>query len=201
VALVVALGAGCADDVAPAAQIGDVSVTTDELFDELDQWASSPTLLAQLQVGSLRGASPESYDMQFVDFVLSNRISFVLHNEQFDALGLDLSDAELAEVRASLFANPGITAAVLGELSTEYGDNLVADVARQFAVNRTLGESYNQWSADAFTTTDVEINPQFGTWAQSTGSIEPPPGPRPAPIADPFADPSADPSTEPAAGP
>jgi len=185
VALVGVVAAGCANDVAPAARVGEsIEITDDALMAEVAEWAGSPTLLTQLQVASTAGAGAGSYSTRFVDFLLTTRISFELHNAEFEKLKLQLTDKELADVRAGLFPDPAASAAVLDELSPRYADRLVADAARQFAVSQALGDGYQAWQVQAFTGTDIEINPRYGSWDPQAAAVAPPSGPRPAPGAD-----------------
>ena len=181
IALTVALaGAGCADDVAPAATIGDTTVTEDDLMAEVDAWAASPALLNELQVAAA-GSDERGYPMAFVDFVLTNRVAFELHNAEFEARGLELTDQELEDTRSQLFADPSITDTVLDELGEEYADILVADVARQFKLQTELGDDYGAWAQEAFTQTEISVSPRFGSWDVPSGAVVPPEGPTPAP--------------------
>jgi hypothetical protein len=179
------LGSGCADGVAPAATVGDsIEISDDDLMSELAEWAASPTLIAQLQIAGTEGAGVGSYDIDFVDFLLTTRISFELHNAQFDELGLELTAEELANVRAALFADPEASAAVLDELSPPYADRLISDAARQFAVSEAMADDYQAWQVEAFTATDIQINPRYGRWSTQAASVVPPTGPIPAPAND-----------------
>jgi len=181
IALTVALvGAGCADDVAPAATVGDIKVSEDDLMAEVAAWAGSPTLLQQLQVAAA-GSDDGGYPMAFVDFVLTNRVSFELHNAEFEARGFELTDQDLEDVRSQLFADPSITAAVLDELGDDYADVLVADVARQFKIQSELGDGYADWAQEAFTQTEIDVSPRYGSWDVPSGSVLPPDGPTAAP--------------------
>lgn len=180
-ALALVVVAGCADDVSPAVQLGDRSISSEQLFDEVDEWAGSPTLLEQLQAGEVSGEGVGTYSTGFVDFVLSNRIAFELHNQQFEALGLQLTPEEIDAVRQGLFADPSITERVLGELSADYRERLLEDVARQFSVTQAMAEGYDQWLGEAYAS-GVEIDPRLGTWDPTTGAVSPPSGPRAAPI-------------------
>jgi len=181
IALTVALaGAGCADDVAPAATVGDAQVSEDDLMAEVDAWAASPTMLQQLQVAAA-GSDERGYPMAFVDFVLTNRVAFELHNAEFEERGLELTDQDLDDVRSQLFADPTVTATVLDELGEEYADILVADVARQFKLQTELGDDYAAWANEAFTQTDISVSPRFGSWDVPSGAVIPPEGPTPAP--------------------
>jgi hypothetical protein len=188
VVLIGALSAGCADDVAPAVRVGDITeISNDDLMAEVEEWAGSDTLLTNLQVASTEGEGAGSYATAFIDFVLSNRIGFELHNAQFKELGLELVDEEVSQVRAGLFADPAQSAAVFEELSTSYGDRLVEDVARQVAVSNAMApEDYQAWQLEAFTGTDIAVNPRYGAWDDTSLSVLPPSGPLPPPGGDLF---------------
>ena len=190
IALTLALtGAACSDDVAPAATIGDVTVNEDDLMTEVEAWAGSPALLQQLQVASA-GSEDRGYPMAFVDFVLTNRVAFELHNKEFEERGYELTDQELEDVRAQLFQDPAVTATVLEELG-DYADVLVADVARQFRIQTELADEYDAWATEAFTQTDISVSPRYGKWDLLSGTVIPPEGPKPAPTSTttPFAAP------------
>lgn len=189
-ALAVALSAGCADDVAPAATVGDsTEISTDDLMAEVAAWAGSPGMLAALQVSEPAGASEGSYSTAFVGNVLTFRLTFALHNAEFDELGLELSEQQLSEVRSALFGDAATSAEVLEELGPRVGDQLVEDAARRFAVTEALGEEgYQAWLAEAYTSTEIEVNPRYGSWDRVSGSVVPPEGPRSAPSANPFAE-------------
>jgi hypothetical protein len=186
VVLVGALIAGCSDDVAPAVRIDDRTISTRQLLDEVAEWAGSPTLAEQLGITEVRGAGEGSYDTTFVAFLLTNRISFEVHNAQFRDLDLTLTEEDEEQVRAGLFPDPAASAAVFDELSPGYGDELVADVARQFAVSQAMGEEYEAWRTDALSGRDIEVNPKYGSWDATTAQLVPPEGPRPAPGAGSF---------------
>jgi hypothetical protein len=186
--LVGSLAAGCSDDVAPAVRIGDQTISTRELLDEVAEWAGSSTLAEQLGISEVRGAGEGSYDTAFVGFLLTNRISFEVHNAQFERLDLTLTQDERDQVRAGLFPDPAASAAVFDELSKGYGDQLVADVARQFAVSQAMGEEYEAWRVEALSGSDIEVNPKYGSWDATTAQLVPPEGPRPAPGAEGFAE-------------
>lgn len=168
---------GCASDVAPAVKIDDQRISNDDLLAEVAEWRGSPTLMDALQQPAVSADGPDNYPTQFVDFVLSNRISFVIHNAEFAALGLELSDSDLEEVRSQLLDDPATTEAVLKELSSSYADELVADVARQAAVRGAHGDGYNDWVAEAFGAAEIDVNPRFGRWDAASGQVVGPDGP------------------------
>ena len=178
--LAVALAAGCADDTDPAARVGDATVSHDDLLTEVEAWASSPTLLEQLQVPGTGSPTGTGYSTEFVDLVLTNRVAFELHNAEFEARGFELSDQELEAVRTGLLGDPDVTATALDELGA-YGEDLVADVARQFKLQTELADEYAIWAQEAFTQEDIEVSPRYGTWDSASGAVLAPEGPRPAP--------------------
>jgi hypothetical protein len=168
---------GCASDVAPAVQIDGQRISNDDLLAEVAEWRGSPTLMGALQLPTVDVDGPDNYPTQFVDFVLSNRISFEIHNAEFAALDLELSDSDLEEVRSQLLDDPATTEAVLKELSSSYADQLIADVARQTAVRDAHGDGYNDWVAEAFGAAEIDVNPRFGRWDAASGQVVGPDGP------------------------
>jgi hypothetical protein len=172
--LVALVGAGCSDGGAPAARVSDsIVITNDELMDEVAEWASSPALLQQVGLESAEGAAPGSYASNLVDVVLTNRIRFDLHREQFDALGLSADEEQAADLEEQL-------APVLDEVSGAFGERLVGDLVRVNAVATAMGQEYAAWFDEA-TGDDVEVSSRYGTWDRAAGTVVPPTGPRPAP--------------------
>jgi hypothetical protein len=175
-ALAGALGAaGCADDVSPAATVGDVTVSDEDLMAEVEAWAGSPTLVQILQVAD-PASTGSSYSSAFVGDVLEYRIGFEMNNAEFERLGLELTDTDRDDVRANLFQDAAATAAVLSELGA-YGDQLVEDVAKSFKLQTELGDDYAAWAAEAYPAADIEVSPRYGTFDLATGLVEPPDGP------------------------
>lgn len=187
-ALAALAGTGCTDDVAPAAQIGDVRITESELLDEVAEWAEHPALLAVVQfpeelVDGAGSGAGSTYSTALVDFVLGSRVSFEVHRAEFERRDLDLPDDVLEMVRTDLFGPQ--TEAVADEISPEYFDRLVEDVAIRLHLAEELGEGeYDEWLAAA--TADVEVNPRYGSWDAETSQVSPPIDPA-APAAPAFA--------------
>jgi hypothetical protein len=173
--------AGCADESDPAARVGADTVSHDDLLGEVEAWTGSPTLLLALEAGETGSESASGFNTQFVGLVLTNRIAFQLHNAEFEARGLELSDEELEEVRTRLLGDPNATAAALDELGEPYAEQLVADVARQFRVQAELADEYAAWAEESFTSADIEVSPRYGTWDTARAAVRAPEGPRQAP--------------------
>ena len=122
-------------------------------------------------MGETGSESASGFSTQFVDLVLTNRIAFELHNAEFEARGLELSDEELEEVRTGLLGDPDATAAALDELGEPYAEQLVADVARQFRIQTELADEYAAWAEESFTSADIEVSPRYGTWDTASGAV------------------------------
>lgn len=178
-ALVVAVPAGCADDVSPAIRIDDVAIGNDALLDEVAQWGGNPTLLQAVQFPTdlVEGSAPGSWSNELVGFVVGTRVGFELHRVEFEALGLEIDPASRDAVRAQLFGDPALTEQVLSEFTGDYGDELIDSVARQLAVEEALGEEYAAWVDEAYTEGEVEVNPRYGSWDAESGRVVPPEGP------------------------
>jgi hypothetical protein len=172
--LVASLGAGCAEGGVPAASVGDsIEITNEELMDEVAHWAASPALLEQVGVPTAEGAAPGSYSSSLVDVVLTNRIRFDVHREQFEALGLAVDPEATDTLQEQL-------AGVLDEVSPAFGEQLVGDLVRVSGVSEAMGQEYTPWFAE-ITGSDVEVSSRYGTWDRQAATVVPPEGPRPAP--------------------
>lgn len=180
-ALSLVTAAGCADDVSPAARVGDVKIDNDALLDEVSEWNGSSTLLSFFQLTGAPEGGAQRFPMAFVDVVLTNRISFELHRAKFEELGLELTEQDLDDMRSGLIGDPESSAKVLDELSPEYGERLVEDVARQALVANTLGDEYEPWARAAFASDEIEVSPRYGTWDPTAAQITPPKDPKAAP--------------------
>jgi len=184
----VAVGAGCADRVAPAARVGDTVVTTDQLLDEVSEWAGNDQTARATE---LAGSTSEwGYAMAPVVSILHERIILDITATTFDDLGLELTDASRDEALGVLIGDPTQAEAAFAGFSDEYADRYVDDFAKGVAVQQELGEEeFRAMILDG--ARDVEVNPRFGTWDAANASIIPPEGPRPAPGTEVLTDPSA----------
>ena len=174
-ALALFASAGCADDVSPAARIGDVTITNDELLDEVAAWVANPQAI---DPATLDESAPGTYPLELVRQLLQQRLDFELHHIEFDALGLELDDNLREQALTTLFGDPSAADAAFEAFTDEFAAAFVDDVARQIAVQGELGdEGYTTWRTDAYRTTDIEVSPRYGTWDGTTGQIVPPTGP------------------------
>jgi len=174
-ALALVASAGCADDVSPAARIGDVKITNDELLDEVAQWVANPSAVDPATVAS---TTPGSYPLELVRQLLQQRVDFELHRQEFELLGLEVDDDLRQEAISVLFGDPAAADAAFAAFTEEFAASFVDDVARQIAVQNELGEEgYTAWRAETYSEADIEVNPRYGSWDGTTGQIVPPSGP------------------------
>lgn len=183
----------------PAATIGDETVSSAELADEVESWASNPAMLPAIRVpeAGQEGRRPSS----LVTFVLTHRII----SEQARAM---LAEArQLAadnEVDLAAMGVPGEALADPGEdeidgildqldqqFTTPAGERVFADYPEDFrrALARDLAfqdrlQLTVQLGVEA---PDVSVNPKYGTAEVLQGGIVQvvgPLGPRPAPLTE-----------------
>jgi hypothetical protein len=172
---VLALSAGCADEVSPAARVGELEVTDDELMDEVEQWAANPAAFDQSQ---LAGLNPGTYPMRLVDVILQQRIDLELHKTRFDELDLDLDDSLRTTALAQLFQGDlALAQQALEGFTEDYADRYVDDISRQVAVEQALGQDYIAWRTEAYREADIEVSPRYGRWDAEAQSVVEPDGP------------------------
>jgi hypothetical protein len=169
-------GAGCADDVSPAARIGDASISDSDLLDEVDEWANNDQAFDPTQ---LEGLNPGTYPMRLVDVILQQRIDLELHAQKFEELGLELDDDMRQQGLLILFQGDLSSAqGALSGFSEDYAERYVDDVGRQIAVETELGEAeYLAWRNEAYLEADIEVSPKYGRWDSEQQSVVGPDGP------------------------
>lgn len=180
-ALTLAVTAGCADDVSPAARIGDLKISNEAFLDEMAEWAGNRAAVDE-QV--LQDSSPGTYPLELTRQLLQQRIDFELHNLEFERLGLALDEEMRDRALTIVFGDPSAAEEPLSEFSDDFAQRYTDDVARQIAVTDELGdEGYGEWREQAYAETDIEVSPRYGTWDRETGQIVPPAGPSESPEA------------------
>lgn len=170
--------AGCADAVSPAIRVGDATVSNDELLDEIDQWIGNPVAVDPAQVA---GLTPGGYPGELVRQLISQRIDFLIHAEEFDRLGLEITDELRNDALVALFGDPSAATDAFAAFSEEFAASFTDDVARQIAVQDALGEEeYSAWYGAAYERTDIEVNSRYGSWDPATRTVAAPATPTPA---------------------
>jgi len=179
----VATSAACADDVAPAARIGDRTITTDELLDEVAEWADNDQTQRAQELGAV--TTPAGYAIDPVISILQDRITFEIAGQAFDELGLALDDGLLAQASTFFFGEGPQAEAARAGFSEGYADRYVEGLARGIAVQTELGEEdFAQMILEGGR--DVEVSSRYGEWDASRLTIVAPAGPRAAPGSDAF---------------
>jgi hypothetical protein len=177
-ALVLALvvASGCADDVSPAARIGDTSVSNADLLEEVDEWAKNPQAFDEAELEAL---NPGTYPMQLVDAILHQRIDLELHAQKFEELSLTLDDTMRQQALLVIFQGDLTNAQqALAGFSEDYAEDYVDGIGRQIAVESELGEAeYLAWRNQAYVDADIEVSPRYGRWDPAQQAVVGPDGP------------------------
>ena len=95
-----------------------------------------------------------------VNVVLSNRIRFDLHREQFDALGLELTGGALDQVRTALLRSSSRRGARRARRASASSSSRTSASMR---CPQAMGEGYDAWFDEA-AGADVEVSSRYGTW-------------------------------------
>jgi hypothetical protein len=185
-ALALTITAGCAEDVSPAARIGEIKISDDDLLAEVGEWAGNPQVINPAQ---LAASPPGTYPQELVGAILGQRITLELHRVEFEELDLELSDELRAQALQVLFGgDQSIADQALGGFSDDFADEYIDDVTRQIAVEAELGEEgYVDWLTATMGEAEIEVSPRYGTWDAEAGTVVPPEGPaQPAPDVSPL---------------
>lgn len=164
---------GCADDVSPAVRVGEATVSNDDFLDEVTQWAGNPMAVDPAQVS---GLTPGGYPGELVRQLLRQRIDLMIHQQEFDRLGLELDDGRRNDALVALFGDPAQAEEAFATFSDDFAASFTDDIARQVALQDELGqEGYSEWYVDAYEAADVEVNSRYGRWDPATRSVVAPP--------------------------
>lgn len=183
----------------PAATIGDESVSSDQLADEVEAWASNPAMLQAIRVPEIGEEGRRASAL--VSFVLSHRIV----SEQARAM---LAEARrMAADNEVDLAEMGVSGEALGDPAEEEIDSILEQLDQQFTspegeqiftayppdFRRSLAEDLAfqerlqlavQLGVEA---PEVSVNPKYGTAEVLQGGIVQvvgPVGPLPAPLTE-----------------
>jgi hypothetical protein len=174
-ALVLALSAGCSDDSSAAAHVGGTTIDNEEFLDEVGQWVGNPVAV---DPASLTSTAPGSYPLELVRQLLQQRIDFEMARQEFEDRGLKLTDELRQQAVTLVLGDPANAKQAFAAFSDGFADDFVDDVARQVALQSELGEDgYSKWRTEAYKSTDIDVNPRYGTWDPETTQITAPEGP------------------------
>jgi hypothetical protein len=153
----------CGASLSPAIEVNADEVSRSDLLEQ------TATLAEPLGLGSSTTVSGD-----FTRDVIVIRINELVFNQAAADLGIEISDEHLEEAadlvranNAEQFPDPEIL------------DEVVAMLAPSVAAQLALGESAdaNQVLLDAYASSDIRVDPRFGTWDGTTGRVDPPPAP------------------------
>lgn len=174
-ALMGGLASGCAEDVSPAVRVDGHAISNDDFLTEIDEWAGNPAAVDPAQLASM---APGTLPQTLVAQILQQRIDLELHAQEFDELGLEMTDEARAQMVAAIGqGDEAVGRQALAGFSEGFADAYLDDATKQALVEQELGLDYADWQAEALTGADVELNSRYGSWDPATGTITPPPGP------------------------
>ncbi len=180
-AAVVAAGlvsTGCGAEQSAALRVGDQSVSQSELFEELEFITTNEdfrsALFEGVQLSDMQGTLRTSYTQPFVGAMLDRRLRFLLAGEALDANGIEITDADRADIEQQLDEIPGAD-----EMPAGYREDFVEGFARLSVLQSAAGDEaeINSQLREAAQSTEIVVNSRFGTWDADNLIIEPPPAP------------------------
>jgi len=183
----------------PAATVGDTTVSSGDLADEVEQWASNPAMLQAIGVPEIGSEGRRASAL--VSFVLSHRVV----SEQARTMLAEARD--LAESGDVDLAEAGVDGEALADPQDQEIDSILEQLDQQFTspegeqVFGAYPEGFRRRLAADLAFQErlqiplqlgveapaVSINPKFGTAEELQGGIVQvvgPVGPRPAPLAE-----------------
>jgi hypothetical protein len=160
-------GAGCTEQSA-AVRVGNTTVSQSDFEDELDAFADLQGR------DSVTGELAGSYTQEFVAAALGQRIEFILVEQVSDEQGLELTDADIAEITDQAGDQ-------LDGVPRDLRRSLIEDVARRSRLVEELGqEEYSRALTEAADAADIEVSSHYGSWDPDQYMVVPPEGPAPA---------------------
>ena len=190
-ALAAIAGSGCAYQVAPAIRVGDLTVTHEQLADELEEWAGNEATQASQTltiVGTRHG-----FAQQPASEIIGERIILGLFEDEFERRGLELTQADRDNAFVLIGIDPSQEEQLLGGFSDAYRAEYLERWAKVAAVQAdpSIGTDLRSVIGDG--ADDVELSSRYGTWDPIGFVVSPPPGPSVGASDEP-ADGSLDPS-------
>ncbi len=181
VVVVLALGsAGCADDVAPAARVGDTTISDDDLMADVREWAGNDQVQSSQDLPVI--GNQHAFAAGPVTERLGEMIILAIVGNEFDRLDLDLTDEDRTQAFALIGLDPSQEELFLGGFSEEYHATYLEDWAKFAAVQRTMGDDLQAAATEA--AASVEVNPRYGTWDARSFTVTPPSAPQGPATAD-----------------
>lgn len=181
----------------PAATVGDTTVSSSDLADEVEQWAANPAMLQAIGVPDIGSEGRRASAL--VSFVLSHRIvseqARTMLDDARDLAASNEVDLDEAGVSGEALADPAEQEvdAILAQLDQQFtspdGQQIFGaypeEFRRRLATDLAFQERLPVPLQLGVEAPDVSVNPKFGTTEVLQGGIVQvvgPVGPRPAPL-------------------
>jgi hypothetical protein len=176
IALTIALaGAGCADETSPAVQVGDTTITHDELMTELEEWSGNTATQASQALP--QSGTPHGYAAAPASQLIGERILLALFEEEFVDRGLEVTDEDRANAYVLMGIDPSQEEQILGGFSDAYRAEYLERWAKVAAVQAETGSEEELRALIDERSKDVELSSRYGTWDQAGFAVTPPSGP------------------------
>jgi hypothetical protein len=180
------LASGCAKQSA-AVQVGDQSVSQQELFDELELIVTDSDFRTitfgpeeRTPLSSLQGSlGPESYSQFMIGAVVNQRVEYLVAGDVLEENGIEITDDDRAAIEDAI--DQALSKGT-ESLPPAYREDLIEGLTRLQVLQRELGaDEFQRQLTDALVNADVQISSHFGSWDPDRGGVVPPPGPVQAP--------------------
>jgi hypothetical protein len=173
--------AACAGEQSAALRVDDETVSSTELFDELELITTNnefraATIGENVPVSELQGTLRTSYTQTFAAAILNQRLRYLLADDVLADNDLEVTDRDRADIDRQI--DELMPEGGADSLPDAYREDLVEGLARLSVLQEALGsQDAGIALREAAESADIEVSSQFGTWNEDTLSIDPPPGP------------------------
>lgn len=173
--------AACAGEQSAALRVDDETVSSTELFDELELITTNDefraaTIGESVPLSELQGTLRTSYTQTFAAAILNQRLRYLLADDVLADNDLEVTDSDRADIERQI--DELMSEGGADSLPDAYREDLVEGLARLTVLQEALGsQDAGIALREAAESADIEVSSHFGTWNEDTLSIDPPPGP------------------------
>jgi hypothetical protein len=172
--------AACAGEQSAALRVDDETVSSTELFDELELITTNDEFRAatvgeNVPLSELQGTLRTSYTQTFAAAILNQRLRYLLADEVLADNDLEVTDSDRDDIEREI---DELLSGGAASLPDAYREDLVEGLARLSVLQEALGsQEAGVALREAAESADISVSSQFGSWNEDTLSIDPPPGP------------------------
>jgi hypothetical protein len=172
--------AACADEQSAALRVDDETVSSTELFDELELITTNDefraaTIGENVQLSELQGTLRTSFTQTFAAAILNPRLRYLLADDVLADNDVEVTDRDRDDIERQL---DELVSGGAASLPDAYREDLVEGLARLSVLQESLGsQEAGVALREAAESADISVSSQFGSWNEDTLSIDPPPGP------------------------